>query len=281
MAGKTETVGSTDKADRLKVFAQILTKRVREFALSGFAAKEPDYAKLEASMQKTKKPAVFTLRFENDKLIAEVSNVGTVLTMAALDVGKEKDREKRRAMLQSIRDHSDLVTKADLEAWDRKNPDPVKLGSLEGDVANLKKLVDGAANAGKDRPRTWKQMKEGEREVAFKSWMRDKKYDAYCDFLTQVQYGRDAKGLVEEYLKDGAKRPLKISKDSLRKTVVDEVAAGKKPKLDAITKDVTDTVDKVIPAYNDSLLKIQQANLPLLKKQLAEKSAELKAMTGR
>ena len=80
MAEKIEKVASTDKADRLKVMAQVTMKRVRDFGLPGFVPREPEYDKLEEARKKDKKPVNFTIRCENEKLVAAASCVGTVLT---------------------------------------------------------------------------------------------------------------------------------------------------------------------------------------------------------
>ena len=63
-------------------------------------------------------------------------------------------------------------------------------------------------------------MKEGEREVSFKSWMKGKNYDRYVDFLVEQSNGRSGKDLFDEYLKDGAKRPIKVD-DSVKRSARD------------------------------------------------------------
>ena len=280
MGTKIENFGSTDKPDRLKIIYQTFAKRLRDFALPGLALKEPDYKILEAAMQKSGKPAAFTLRFDGSKFVAEVSVSGTVLTVAALDIAKETDRVKRRALLQTINDRSTLASAADLTEFDRKNPDPAKLAELKASIATLKKQVDGAAGFAKSRPPTWSAMKETEREMGFRSWMRSKNYDRYVDFLLEVTNGREAAALSDEYFKDGAKRPLKVT-EGVRQPILAGVAAGKKPPMDKAVKEVTATVDKVIPAYNQDLVKRMNENLPALKQQLQKAQADYKAMGGK
>lgn len=280
MGTKIENFGSTDKPDRLKIIYQTFAKRLRDFALPGLALKEPDYKVLETAMQKSGKPAAFSIRFDGSKFIAEVSVSGTVLTVAALDIAKETDRVKRRALLQAINDRSTLASSADLAEFDRKNPDPVKLAELKANIATLKKQVDGAAGFAKSRPSTWSAMKENEREMGFRSWMRGKNYDRYVDFLLEVKNGREAAALSDEYFKDGAKRPLKIT-EGVRQPILAGVAAGKKPPMDKAVKEVTATVDKVIPAYNQDLVKRMNENLPILKQQLQKAQADYKAMGGK
>lgn len=280
MGTRIENLGSTDKPDRLKIIYQTFAKRLRDFALPGLALKEPDYKVLETAMQKSGKPAAFTIRFDGSKFIAEVSVSGTVLTVAALDIAKETDRVKRRALLQAINDRSTLASSADLAEFDRKNPDPVKLAELKASIATLKKQVEGAATFAKGRPPTWSAMKENEREMGFRSWMRGKNYDRYVDFLLEVKNGREAAALSDEYFKDGAKRPLKIT-EGVRQPILAGVAAGKKPPMDKAVREVTAAVDKVIPAYNQDLVKRMNENLPILKQQLQKAQADYKAMGGK
>lgn len=277
---KIENFGSTDKPDRLKIFYQTFSKRLRDFALPGLALKEPDHKVLEAAMKKSGKPAVFTIRFDGSKFIAEVSVSGTVLTVAALDIAKETDRVQRRALLQAINDRSSLASSADLVEFDKKNPDPAKLDDLKTRIATLKKQVDGAASVAKSRPATWSAMKENERETGFRSWMRGKNYDRYVDFLIEVKNGRETGPLADEYFKDGAKRPLKVT-EGVRQPILAGVAAGKKPPTDKAVKEVIATVDKVIPTYNQDLVKRLNENLPALKQQLQKAQADYKAMGGK
>jgi hypothetical protein len=279
MAEKTEKFGSVDKPDRLKVVWQGFSKRIRDFALPGVAPKEPDWRSVEEAMKKGGKPAVFAIRFSNGKFIAEVSCAGTVLTVAALDTTKEKDREKRRNLLKAISDRSELVSNADLQEFDKKNPDPVKLQRLKAERDNLKKVVD-AMQTGPARPLKWDQMKEGEREGSFKSWMKQKNYDRYVDFLVEHSNGRDGKSLFDEYLKDGAPRPIKVD-DAVKKEIGDAIARNQKPNMTKAVAAVKSSVDKIIPTYNREGDAQAKANLPKLKKALADKEKEYKDAGGR
>jgi len=279
MAGKIEKIGSTDKPDRLKIFTQVAMKRIRDYGLPGLAVREPDYAKLETAM-KGGKPTAFAIRFANEKFIAEASCGGTVLTMAALDVAKEADHGKRREMIKAIHDRGDLVSGADLAAWDKKNPDPIKLAALKGDVENLKKQVENAGK-GITRAKNFNAMKDNEREYLFRNWMNAKGYGEYVDFLNEHKYGRDAKDLVEAYLAENATSKKLAISDATRKAAVDAVAQNKKPDLAKAVKEPTEKVDKLVPAYYDDIAKKTKANLPALKKLLAERVAALKAMTGK
>ena len=51
--------------------------------------------------------------------------------------------------------------------------------------------------------------------------------------------------------------------------------------MDKAVREVTATVDKVIPAYNQDLVKRLNENLPALKQQLQKAQADYKAMGGR
>jgi hypothetical protein len=279
MAEKTEKFGSVDKAERLKISWLGFAKRIKDFALPGVSPREPDWKDVEAAMKKAGKPAVFAIRFGNGKFIAEVSCAGTVLTVAALDTGKEKDRQKRRDLLKAISDRSTLVSNADLLEWDKSNPDPIKVERLKSERDNLKKAVQ-SIEKGISRPASWDQMKEGEREVAFKSWMRQKNYDRYVDFLIEQSNGREGKALYDEYLKDGAQRPIKVD-DAVRKPIADAIAKNQKPNMAKAVAAVKAAVDKVIPTYNREGDARAKENLPKLKKALADKEKEYKDAGGR
>lgn len=279
MAGKIEKFGSVDKPDRLKIVVQTFSKRIKDYGLPGLVVREPEYAKLETAM-KGGKATTFTIRFDNEKFIAEASCGGTVLTMAALDTAKESDHGKRRDLIKAIHDRGDLVSGADLAAWDQKHPDPIKLASLKGEVENLKKQVENAGK-GTTRAKNFNAMKDNERESLFRNWMKSKGYGEYVDFLNEHKYGRDGKALVEAYLAENATAKKLAISDATRKAVVDAVAQNKAPDLAKAVKELTEKVDKLVPAYYDDLAKRTKANLPALKKLLAEKVAALKAMTGK
>ena len=119
-------------------------------------------------------------------------------------------------------------------------------------------------------------MKEGEREVAFKSWMRQKNYDRYVDFLVEQSNGREGKALFDEYLKDGAKRPIKVD-DSVRKDIGDAIARNQKPNMAKAVAAIKSSVDKIIPTYNKEGEARVKENLPKLKKALADKEKEYDA----
>jgi len=277
----TEKFAAVDKPDRLKVMGQTFAKRLRDFGLAGLKITEPDLGKLEASMKKTGKPVVYTIRFENDKFIAEVSNAGTVLTVAALDLAKQGDRTKRRALLQAINDHSQLASKSDLEAFDKKFPDPEKIKEAKDEVDRLKFEIQRDEGLLKDQPKSVRSMESGRREVSFQNWAKGKTYEKFLNFVVRVENGGVAKDIAEEFIKTGAPKIIKLS-DATRKEVEDALAKNQQPKLDKALKEAAAVVDaRMLPAYNQELAKAINERLGASRKKLVEAQAKFKAVGGK
>lgn len=275
----TEKIATTDQPDRLKIYVQIATKRIKDFGLPGLAVREPE---LEKAM-KGGKPVVFGIRFENDKFIAEASCAGTVLTMAALDLAKQADRVKRRSLLKAIVDHSNLATQADLDAFDKKfppPPDPVKLKALKEEIERLKFEIERDKGFIKNWPKSFKTMNPGLAEIGFTNWAKGHRYDRYVTFLLWTDWGRDGQSIYDEFLKPGAARLVKIT-DAASKQAQTSIQA-KTPKFDLAVKEVTKVVDTIlIPLFRKEDGGAVEKRITEAQKELARKAGELKALLGR
>jgi len=276
-----EKYASADKPDRLKVLSQGFVKRLKDFGLAGLKITEPDFAKLEASMKKTNKPVVFTIRFENDKFIAETSNAGTVLTVAAIDLAKEGDRTKRRALLQAINDHSSLASSADLAAFDQKFPDPQKVAEAKAEVARLEQEIKRDEEWKGKRPKSVKTMLDSEREVSFQNWAKGKTYEKFLNFVVRVENGGAPKDIAEEFIKTGAPKAIKL-RDATQKAVEDALQKNQALRLaQALTEAIAVVDARMLPTYNGEILKAITDRLTENKKKLATAKAKYKAVGGK
>lgn len=280
MAGKTEKYASADKPDRLKVLGQTFAKRVRDFGMS-IPIKELDYAKLEADMAKLKKPAEFTITFENDKFVAQVAVGSVVQTVASVDLAKQGDRAKRRALLKAINDHSDLANAADLAAFDQKFPDPEKVREAKAAVDRLESEIKRDEEWKGKRPKSVHVMNSGEREMGFKNWAAGKTYERFLWFVIRVENGGVPADIAEEFVKTGAPSIIKLT-DGTRKAVEEALTKKQAPKLDKALKEASAVVDaRLLPAYNAEILKAITTRLADNKKKLGEAKAKYKAVGGK
>ena len=232
-------------------------------------------------MKKTGKPVLFTIRFENDKLIAEASIAGTVLTVAAVDLAKEADRSKRRAMLQAINDHSTLASKADLEAFDKKFPDPVKVAAVKAEVDKLKFEITRDNGFLADTPKGVLTMESGRREVSFKRWAQGKTYEKFLLFVIAVDDGGDTKKAAEQFIKTGAPQFI-VLPDATRKAVEDALGKGQKPDLKTALKQAAAVVDqRMLPAYNTETNNAIKARIAKSNGDLVNKLKEYKDLGGK
>ena len=277
----TEKYASADKPDRLKILLQGFVARLKAFGLAGLKITEPDLAKLEAAMKKTGKPVVFTIRFENDKFVADVSNAGTVLTVAAIDLAKEGDRTKRRALLQAINDHSTLASPADLTAFDQKFPDPKKVADAKAEVLRLAQEIKRDEDWQCKRPKSVKTMLDSEREVAFQNWARGKTYEKFLNFVVRVENGGVPKDIAEEFIKPGTPKAIKL-RDATQRAVEDALQKNQAPRLAPALLEAVAVVDaRMLPAYNAEILKAITDRLADDRKKLAAAKAKYKAVGGK
>ena len=280
MAGKTEKYASIDKPDRLEIIGRGFAKRVRDFGMA-IAVKEPDYSTLEANMAKLKKPAEFSITFENDKFVAAVAVGSVVQTVASVDLVKEGDRVKRRALLKAINDHSELASNADLAAFDLKFPDPEKVKEAKAEVDRLGFEIKRDEEWKGKRPKSVHTMNSGEREMGFKNWAAGKTYERFLWFVIRVENGGVPADIAEEFVKTGAPSIIKLT-DATRQAIEEALAKKQAPKLERALKEATAVVDaRLLPSYNAEILKAITTRLVENKKKLVDAKAKYKAVGGK
>jgi hypothetical protein len=272
----------TPTADALKVHALTARKRINGFGIAKFKYTEPDFAVLEKAMKS--KPGAktsWTIRFENDKLVAHAQCVGTSLTIAAVDLAKEGDRTTRRKMLEAIGVHSDLADAKDLAAFDKKFPDPVRLAALKAEVDRLRFEIKRDEGFLPTFGNDVLKMDSGRREVSFKRWAQNRAYINFLLFVMAVDDGGDATKVAQDFLADAAPTPIKLT-DKTLKAARDALKAGAKPDLKAALAEAAAVVNaRLLPDYNKENLAAINKRIADNKKALVAPLTEYKAMGGK
>ena len=272
-----ETYAKVEKADRLPVSMQGFMKRVRDFKVG--APKDPDLKKLQAAMNG--KPAVCTIAFDKNRFSADCTAGAVKEVVVSFDVSTEKDRARRRKLLENISAVSTLVGNADLAAFDKANPDPAKVAAAKAELDRVKFDIQRDLGFLKTRPKNFRTMNGGEQEVGFTHWCEGKNYDRYPTFALWVEWGRDPAAINDEFVKADAKRPIKLS-DAARKEVADALAAGRKPTFAKSKAEVLKVLDTIlVPLYNKDVSAGLKKNIEDNKKLLAKKLKAWKDAGGK
>lgn len=238
-----ESMGVVKASDRLEISWLGMDKRITGFKLP--IKPKPDFAKLKAMMDKSGKTAEFLLTCRGGKFKVEVHVGSEVVVLATLDLEGESDLVKRREWLQKLRDGTDLVTTADLAAFDKRHPpppDPVKVKELQDAVKMERGRIKIEQGLISTLPKKFATMNEGLREIGFKNWGKSKGIAPWIDYLNAVDAGRDADALVKEFLGPGVSPPLKMRPET-RKAIDAAIAAGKKPDLSHLNTELTQLID--------------------------------------
>lgn len=275
-----EKVAETAAADRLKAHALVVKKRISDFGIAKFKYTEPDFVALEKAMKGGGK-TTWSIKFESDKLVATAQCGGTSLTIAAVDLAKEGDRAKRRAMLEAINSVSTLANADDLKAFDKKFPDPARLAALKTQIDQLRFEIKRDEGFLTSFTGDVLKMESGRREVSFKRWAEGRTYFNFLLFVIAVDDGGDKKKIAEEYLADGAATPIKLTDNTL-KVAREALKAGRTPDLKVALTEAAAVVNaRLLAAYNSETKAAIAKRISDAKKALVAPLTEYKALGGK
>ncbi|MEP6739763.1 MAG: hypothetical protein ABJA61_05260 [Caldimonas sp.] len=286
MGVKKESQGKTTTADRVEfTWTTTISRTIKQIGLAGFAPK-PDYAKIKAVMDKEKKPLEWFQTFDNGKCVftIEATIGGTTIVIGKFDVLAEKDSQKRHDAMQALRDHTSVVTSADLQAFDKKfppPPDPVKVKKLSDEIKQLLFEIKRDEGFKKTMPTKFKDVDDGLVEIGFKNWAEPLRLYRFADFARGVENGRDAKKLAQEFIVNGSPSFLQI-KPATRDAVEASLAAGKVPELKKAAEEVVAIIDAtILPRFRKVTIDGIDKRITQERKDLADKQKELKALLGK
>jgi hypothetical protein len=281
MAGKREKLDQSAKTfDRFEVTLFVVTKHVTNNLGIKLPKPQPDLTKIEQSMTKSRKPAEFFLSLDRDVFSLELVIGSETRILAQVSLAAEKDISKRRAVLQGLAQNTSLVTKADLDAFDKAHPDPRAVADLQkqieekkADLQRIQFLMGEIKGLTFDHstPALW---------GGLKNWAVKHSVLHYLDFIEAIDGQVDAKSIIERYVRKGAQFPVNLH-EQVRLALEHEAAAGTPPNFAPARKEIVHAIDSnIIPKYKAETLGVLQKKLDQTTKELAALAHRLKELGG-
>jgi hypothetical protein len=277
MAAKKKLVMKSDDPDRFPVMWDIANKRVKAHLGIQMRVKEPDKADVAKLMEKGKKPFELYYTLDKSQFTVELK-VGTkVEVLGTFDLASEKDVAKRREVLQNLA-NNELVTDAELAAFDKANPDPKKAEEAKSEVRRLEMdlrhdMGDRKTIAAFTKYDTGGRAGGWDMTAHLKNWIQEKRpsWLHYIEFVEDVDNGKDDKQIFDRYAKDGAQYPINLP-PAIQGPLEKALAAGKKPDFKPARALIVKMIDaKFIPPF-------RKERLALYDKDIKEMAAKLKGL---
>jgi len=278
MSPKSKQQQKAQKPDRIAVHFDLVRADVSGWLGLKITLKAPDEKKVGGLMEKAKKPAEFFYTVDGSKFTVDVRVGSTKTVLGTGDLNSTKDNPKGREAWVKLYENYDLVTKAELDAWDKAHPDPKVLEGIKSDIRRLKMDIGGDA-ADHRAIKKFASYDGGERAAGYdvsallRDWTKEKhaSWTHYMTFLDDVDAKKDAKTIFDTYMKDGASYPINLPKkllDPIEHALANGSAPDFKPARALILKLVN---TKFIPPF-------KKERLGLYVKLLEENAGKLKAL---
>lgn len=239
---KEQVLSFARAADRLEIIWQLINK---DHKWLPFKLTKPDFKEIGQQMTSSGKQADFVLTWDEKKLALVVRVNRKDTAVGSKDVSSETDPKKKYELLKSISDNSTLLPSNKLPA------DPAvvatqrdKVTELQGQVKRLKELAE-------KQPTKYDSLDQGQQEMGLGGWAKTKNLDRFPRFLMAVDWGRDAKFIVDEFIKDDASSPISPKlKKATRDAILAAHSSGAAPNFTAARKEILVVVDTTLmPAY--------------------------------
>ena len=283
MSGKSKSQQKAQKPDRIRIQFESVKSDVNKWLGLKITLRQPDEDELGKLMDKTKKPAEFFYTVDGSKFTVDVRVGSKVTVLGTADLNSSKDNPKGRETLVKLQ-ANDLVSKAELEAWDKAHPDPKVIDGIKSEISRLEMdMRSDAADRGSINK--FSSYDDGGRAAGYDvsallvEWTKDKhkSWTHYMTFLDDVDKKGDPKAIFDTYMKDGAKLPINLPA-KLLDPIEHAIANGTAPDFKAARALILKLVNtKFIPPFKkervelyDKLLKENAVKLKALKKQLAD-----------
>jgi len=194
----------------------------------------------------------------------------TIRAVIKRDAGLTLKVETRRA--------NDLLDEED----EAKAPEAA-VRELTEKIDGLKQEIKRAEDLSKTLPTKYDQMDPGQQEKGLGDWAKAKSLDRFPRFLMALDWGRDAKFIVGEFLRDGAPSSVVAKlKPATRSAILSAQDAGQKPDFTAARKEILGLVDQsLMPAYVKDTRKGMADHIGSLKKDLKAQEGKRKELVGR
>ncbi len=243
----------------------------------GIKPKKPDKSKVKTELEKQKKKGEFVLALDGNTLKFGIRIGGARFWLATLDLAAVKDTTKRRDLLFQLENRTDLVTKADLAAFDKQHADPedsAEAEKMNARIDELKKIIDtsqmmlGAANY-KGKKYHWSNSEFG-------AWLKTKNYTRFKAFVDDVENGRGLGNDGAKLLADPGKSGIKAATLAAIQAARD---AGRTPDLTQARKEVLAVIEGLLlPQYNKEKIAEHEGHIKTAAAEIAALQKRLKVM---
>lgn len=282
MPAKSKLQLKSDDPERYPVMLDIVSRRVGNRLGVQLKLTDPGKDAVAERMAKAKKPFELFYVFDKGVFSVELRIGAKTDVLGKLSIAAQG--AKRRAILTEL-ELMELVTKADIEAFDKANPEPVDLDRARSEKRDLEYELQGDV-ADRKTIAAWKTYDNGGRAGGYdvsallKLWIQDKKpsWTHYIEFVDDIAAGKDDKQIFDRYVKDGAQYPVNLP-PAQQGPLEKAMAAGKKPDFGPARGLIVKLIDtKFIPLFKkdrlalyDKSMKEIALKLKTLNKQLVGK----------
>jgi hypothetical protein len=255
---------------------------VRPLDRSPFTLKDAD--KIVEKMTKTKKAAEFVLSYDGRNVAYGVRVGSELWPLFGFDMTSETDLMLRRKWMVKLMKETQIVTAADIAAFDKANPtpaDPQEVKELEQKIAVTETVIKSEQDVKSWYAKKYADFDWGQRRMDFLPWAKKQGFEAYAQFMVGVTDGFQDYAMMKTHVLKGCSLPVKLKPDTREKM---EKAFAAKQAVDytAAKAEVLGVVDgALMPKFRAVRFKDAERTVASEKKKLALQKAELAKLQGR
>ena len=269
-----------DASDNARI--TLRTYGIRPLDRSSFTLK--DAAKIQEKMKKANKSAEFVLSYDGRKVDYFVRVGSDTWPVFDVDLAAETDLALRRQWMVKLKKHAQIVTDADLAAFDKVNPtpaDPQEVKELESQIAITESIIKSELDVKNWYAKKYADFDWQQRRLDFLPWAKKQRFEAYAQFMIGVTDGFQDYAMMKTHVLKGANLPVKLKPAT--RTKMEKAFADSKPvDYGAAKAEVLAIVDgSLMPKFRALRFKEAEKTVASEKKKLARQQAELAKLKGR
>ena len=255
---------------------------IRPLDRSPFTLKDAD--KIKEKMKKAKKSAEFVISYDGRKVEYFVRVGSDTWDLFGFDLSAETDLALRRQWMVKLMKQAQIVTAADIAAFDKVNPtpaDPKEIKELEDQIAITQSIIKSETDVKSWYAKKYADFDWQQRRLDFLPWAKKQGFEAYAQFMIGVTDGFQDYAMMKTHVLKGAKLPVKL-KPETREKMEKAFADNKAVDYAAAKAEVLVIVDgSLMPKFRAVRFKEAAKTVESEKKKLAKQLAELAKLKGR
>lgn len=176
-----------------------------------------DADKIIEKMKKAKKPAEFVLSYDG-RMVAYAVRVGSdAWPLFSFDMTGETDLALRRKWMVKLMKETQIVTAADVAAFDKANPtpaDPQEVAELEQQIGVTESIIDSEQDIKTWYARKYADFDWQQRRLDFLPWAKKQGFEAYAQFMVGVTDGFQDFAMMKSHVLKGCPLPVKLKAET-------------------------------------------------------------------